>query len=343
MMEHWRRDEPTFYNLLALERRRLDAPQPLGGLRGALMSRDPASAAHTFVVEIPAGWWGSADGAHASLEYFVLRGDLALNGETVGSSGYVHVPQLGGGGELSSMSGALAIAFWNPNLPAFPYPYTRNRALRVADKDWTPSIPGAHGVMHKSLRLPDPVPHPSEEGFDGGPGGYIRYQYIAPNVIADSEHVHHECWEEIIVLQGDVFLVNEGQMGIGSVVGHPQEWYHAPFVSRGGALILVHTDAPMGFPWPPRAYPQGRELCTAYIDQLPYDQPCAHVPWHEHPLRALQEQSSEYQAWRKSGDGRLWGGYEEATTVPRLPGGRGTASAYRASWQRSGYPPGRAK
>ena len=335
-VEHWRRDEPTFYNFLQLSRVPIEGPECLGGLRGALMSRDPRSGTHTWIVEIPPGWRGSTDGKFASLELFLLRGDVALEGETVRSSGYLHLPQMCGGGELQSERGALALVFWNPNLPGYPYPVTRNRTCLSYRREWTNSMPGAHGVMHKSLRLPDPVPHPQDEGFDGGPGGYLRLQYIAPQMIAEFEHVHHECWEEIILLQGDVMLLNEGQMGIGSVVGHPQEWYHAPFVSRSGAVILVHTDAPMGFPWPPRPYPNGRALCENYLSDAPWDAPTAHIDWQEHPLCAVQERSGEYQRWRETTAGVLWGGAEPEATVPYRPGGRGTASAFRAGWKRSG-------
>ena len=332
--EHWRRDEPTFYNFLALDRRPQDAPDALEGLNGALMSRDPRHGAHTWVMELPKGWSSRTDAKLASLEFFVLRGQLALDGQVVGGGGYVHMPQLCGGGELRSESGALVLAFWNPDIPAYPYPVTRNRAVESFALDWTNSMPGAHGVMHKSLRLPDAVPHPLDEGFDGGPGGYLRLQFIAPHMIAELEHVHHECWEEIILLQGDVMLLNEGQMGIGSVVGHPQEWYHAPFVSRSGCVILVHTDAPMGYPWPPRPYPQGRELCQDYLRNAPWDVPTEHVPWSEHPLQPQQEASAEYQQWRSTEEGSLWGGYEKTERVPFKPGGRGTASEYRASWSR---------
>ena len=339
-IEHWRRDEPTFYNFLSLDRKTLTAPDPIGGLNGALMSKDTKSDSQTYVVNIPPGWNAKTDAQYGSLEFFLLNGDLSLNGESVGSSGYIHVPQLCGGGELSSSKGALAIVFWNTNIPAYAYPVTRNRVTKVWEKPWTPSIPGScGGVMHKSLRIPDPVPHPNDEGFDGGPGGYIRFQYIEPNMIARDEHVHHECWEEIILLQGDCFLINEGQMGLGSVVTHPQEWYHAPFVSRSGALILVHTDSPMGFPWPPREYPEADKLCGHYLDNSRFDIPTEHIPWDEHPIKDLQESSRDYQKWRKSPEGQKWGGYEDTTQVPYRPAGRGVASDYRASWQRSGHHP----
>lgn len=321
--EHWRRDKPSFYNLFELDRAPIDAPEPLGGLTGALMSWDTNSDARTFIVELPIGWSAAFDGTGASLELFLLRGDVALEGSAVGSSGYVHLPQNGGGGELRSTRGALAIAWWNPNIPAFPPPFTQNRVTKAWQEPWTPSLPGSHGIMHKSLRLPDPVPHPDHEGFDGGPGGYIRYQYIPPSWVAPEEHVHHECFEEIILLQGDALLINEGIQGIGSVVSHPQEWYHAPFVTRSGQLILVHTDAPMGYPWPPRPYPQALEIAAAYLDSAPFDEPTRHVPWDQSHLAELQD-TPEYRAWRQTPEGALWG--------DRV--GRGVSSEFRGSWRR---------
>lgn len=334
--EHWRRDNPTFYNFLSLEQSVCDAPDLIGGLHGALMSRDTKSSAETFVLNIAPGWSARTDACDASIEFFILSGDLALGGERVGAGGYIHLPQGCGGGELSSQSGARLLAFWNPNLPSFPYPYTRKRIVGTHAIDWQNSVPGAHGVMHKSLRLPDLTPATPESGFDGGPGGYLRFQFIAPDMIAEGEHVHHECWEEIILLQGDVFLVNEGQMGIGSVVSHPQEWYHAPFTSRGGALILVHTDAPMGFPWPPREYPNARYLCNCYLEQTSLDKQVEHLAWPDHPLAHQQELDPDYQAWRASGNGPLWGDADAGTEIPYRPGGRGTVSEFRSRWTYDG-------
>lgn len=332
--EHWRRDAPTFYNFLSLNRDKGDRPDAIGGVPGALMSHDEISLAETHYLEIPPGWKSRSDARDASLEFFVLSGALSLADETVGAGGYIHLPQGCGGGELSSETGAKVLAFWNPNLPCFPYPYTRQRLLHTHEAPWKNSVPGAHGVMHKSLRLPDPTPETPEAGFDGGPGGYLRFQFIAPEMIAEGEHVHHECWEEIILLQGDVMLINEGQMGMGSVVGHPQEWYHAPFVSRGGALILVHTDAPMGFPWPPREYPDAMNLCTHYLQDSGLDRHIKHVDWADHPLASMQDANPEYRRWRESGKGPLWGDGDSGTEIPWKPGGRGTASQFRGSWSR---------
>ncbi len=330
-MSHWKRDEPNFYHSLTLERSVIDAPQPMGGCKGAMMSHDPRSGAQTHVLELPAGWKSRFDAMEASLEYFVLSGELAAAGDVVGAGGYIHLAQGCGGGELSTEIGATVYSFYNPDMPCFPYPITRNRTLKSWQGEWINSMPGAHGVMHKSLRQPDPVPHPTLEGFDGGPGGFLKMMYIAPGMVAAEEHVHHECFEEIILLQGDVMLINEGQMGIGSVVCHPQEWYHAPFASRSGAVILVHTDAPMGFPWPGREYPNSDQLTSHYLDNLPYDSPTEHIPWDEHPLKDMQEASDDYHAWRRTPAGALWGDDDQGSVVPYMPGGQGTASCFRAN------------
>ena len=302
----WLRDEYQFYNLFELDRTPLDNPGALGGLTGSLMSGDEKTGARTYVVELPSGWQAEVDGKDSTLELFLLNGDVSLEGERVGATGYVHLPQDGGGGELRSEKGALALAFWNPDMPAFPAPYTRNRVTSLWKEPWTPSLPGSHSIMHKSLRLPDPLPHPNAEGFDGGPGGYMRILYLPPGLIYDQEQVHHECFEEIILLQGDQMMVDEGIMGVGSVVSHPREWWHAPYASQGGALLLVHTDAPMGHPWPERPYPGTYEIAETYLDEEALDVPTQHIPWCDcFSLRAAQD-TPEYQAWRKSPAGVLW-------------------------------------
>ena len=65
--EHWRRDAPTFYNFLALDRSTADRPDVLGGIPGALMSRDLVSRAETHVLDIAPGWKGRTDSFEAGL------------------------------------------------------------------------------------------------------------------------------------------------------------------------------------------------------------------------------------------------------------------------------------
>lgn len=317
--EHWRRDKPQFYNFMGMDRRPVDGPEAVAGLGGVLMSRDENSEARSLLVEMPAGWTRAVDDSTGSIEFFVLRGDLSFNGERVGPSGYVHAPQGCGGGELASESGALAFAYWNPHIPAFPPPYTVNRVMQVAELEWRQSVPTSHSIMHKPLRLPDP----HGDGYEGGPGGHLRLEYMAPGMQTPFEHNHHECWEELFLLEGDIFIADEGVMGPGSAVGHPQEWWHGPFATRRGCVFLVHTDAPMGVPWGIRDYPQQEAMCNAYLNEGHWDAPIEHAEWEELPWKRFQE-NDEFREWVKSPAGSEWG--EKV--------GLGTASEFRGSWKR---------
>jgi hypothetical protein len=320
--EHWRRDKHSFFNFLALDRGDVkDVPEPLHGLEGAVVSADPNSGGMTLVVEVPPGWKTTYDGVDASLEFFNLRGDMAIEGDRVGASGYTQVAQRCGGAELDSEGGALSLVFWNPNAPSYPPPYTKNRAMRFWEEDWHASLPDSHGIMHKSLRLPDPT----GQGYDGGPAGHVRLVFISPGIDAPYEHVHHECFEEIILLQGDVMLADEGVMGIGSTTTHPQEWWHGPFATRSGCIVLVHTDAPMGYPWPPREkeYPIAKKVCEAYLDEAPWDVPTEHTPWADSDWAHLQD-NPEFQKWAAEAD-------EFGDKV-----GRDTISSFRAALRHEG-------
>jgi hypothetical protein len=317
-----RRSAPQFYDALALPRERLPEPDALGGCAGAVCSRDERSGSQTLLVELPPGWRRALDGAGATLELFVLRGDVSLDGVRVGPSGYVIVPEGCGGGELRSEGGASALAFWNPNMPTYPAPYAKKRAVRLREVpyDVMPRDAESHGIMSKSLRVPDPM----DIGGGGGPGGFLRLMYMAPAEISPFEHAHHECFEEIFCLQGDVLLADEGLMGVGSYSAHPQEWWHGPYVSRFGALLLVHTDAPMGHPWGRREYPGELELVEAYLDEGDWGLNEAHTPWCALPWTRFNE-TPVFAAWVEAGQAPEYGSVV----------GRDTASRFRASWKRS--------
>ncbi len=318
--EHWRRENPQFYTYMDLPRERVNDLPVAAGLDGSLMSRDSHSAAESWLVDIPTGWRRNADDAVGSIEFFLLRGDLALEGEKVGPSGYVHIPQGCGGGELTSEAGALAFLYWNPHMPAFPPPYTVNRVVQSHKAAWRQSVPTSHSILHKALRLPDP----HGDGYEGGPGGHLRMEYVAPGMATPFEHNHHECFEELFILEGDCFIADEGVLGPGSAVGHPQEFWHGPFASRRGCLFLVHTDAPMGVPWGIREYPNQQEICDAYLAEAPWDGPIEFALWKDLPWKRFN-QLPEFLDWLKTPGGQDWG-----DKVGPL-----TAAKFRASWQRS--------
>jgi hypothetical protein len=307
---HWRRERPAFYNLLALEREHAEAPGGLRGTPAALLSRDAAATSQSWVVELPPGWRTEHDGGGGALELVVLRGTIEIEGRRLGGGSYLDLPRGFRGGELRSPTGALAIAFWELSRSAEGG--AGARAERIADIPWQMTDPSGHGVMHKSLRLPDPA----GGDCDGGRHGFVRLMAMASGVDAPYQHAHHECFEELICLGGDLLLVDEGSLALGTVAAHPREWWHGPFASRSGALVLVHTDAAMG-PWPVRDYPAGDEICDAYLDESPWDSPPEHTVWESTSWSARQD-SHEHRAWRGSPDGRAY--FERPSAHPQPAG-----------------------
>jgi hypothetical protein len=313
------RDQPQFFNAFELDRGPVAWPGPFEGISGVAVSSDARSEAQTLLLELAPGWRREYSATDGTLELLMLRGDVALEGQRVGADGFVQMPQAGGGGELRSERGGVAVAFWNPNMPLFPPPYTVNRVTRLRDEPWV-EFPGVHSSMHKSLRVPDMT----AGGMEGGPGGFLRLVYLAAGIADPVEHVHHECFEEVILLQGDLLLADEGLLGLGSYSCHPQEWWHGPFMSRSGALYINHTDAPMGVPWEVRDYPGGAAVVDAYLDETPWDAPVTPQAWANTGLAELQR-TPEFERWAQSGEGSR----DFGDTV-----GRGAAARFRATWNR---------
>jgi hypothetical protein len=257
----------------------------------------------------------------ATLELLVLAGGVEVEGEPLRVGGFLTLPQDQAAPAVRSAAGALVVAYWNPDMPAFGPPMTRPRAVATWAEPWVADVPGSHGLFHKKLRLPDiSGDWNASETYDGGPGGYLRLVLITPG--ADPrQHVHHECWEELIVLRGDLYMPERGHFGAGSYVANPQEYWHAPFASQGGALCIVHTDGPMGIPFDFREYPLGQELVDGYLEGRPLLDDPRHVPWETLPDAPRWEAHEPAREWRAV-DGPMWA----------ADGDRDRAAIFRSQW-----------
>lgn len=301
MKNHWRRDEPQFFNIYELDSERLRDPGLLYGVEGSILSRDSRTGSATYIAQLHSGWQWTEDLEDATLEIFVLEGDLRVDGTRVGGGGYAFIPQGSSSTELTSESGALALVFWNPDMPLFPPPYTRVRVTKYWKEPWheAPHRLVLHGTFFKSLRLPD-----FSGDFEGGPGGFLRFFAHMPGNNDPRQHVHHDCWEEMFILRGDIFMPERGIVGFGTCLANPQEFWHAPFTSHGGCVMITHTDGPMG-PWGLREYPSGDELIEAYLDSTSWAKPQEERRWEESEWRAWEDKP-EHQAWRTRREWEAW-------------------------------------
>lgn len=318
--DHWRRDIPQCRNIWDLGMSTLTEPALLHGSEGVVLSHDPQSGSTTYLAKVQPGWSRRETAEEATIEIFLLEGDLTAAGKTVGSAGFASLPQgLTGDVELSSARGFCALVYWNPNMPTFPPPYVGVRVTRGWDEPARQRTPGSLDQVYRSLRLPDFV----GDGFNGGPGGMLRMSTLGPGMTSPYQHVHHECWEEAVVLTGDVFLADRGLLGPGSYIAFPQEFWHAVLATQGGAQMIVHSNSPMGYPWVLRDYPLGQRMVDDYLDTMPLARPVKHTPWAETHYPEWQK-SPEFQAWLASDAAKPWAS-EEA---------RGAASAYRSTWKK---------
>jgi hypothetical protein len=256
--EHWRRDKPQFFNVHAL-------PWASGGQRlldgcdTRVVSHDPDSADTTYMVRLVAGWRAVQLTAEAGIEFFVLEGDLSVEGRRVGAGGYAFLPPGSGEAELCSTTGAQALVFWNPSMR-----HTYGGELqvrRVWQEPWQHAeMPNTiHGAMFKSLRLPDPA----DGAVHGGVEGAVRLFLFTPGFSDPREHVH-SVWEEMIYLTGDMMMPDRGVLAPGSYMGNPADFWHAPMICHQGAVLLFHNRDPIDMDL--REYPCGEELADRYRD-----------------------------------------------------------------------------
>ena len=312
------REEAIFLNLFGLELSSVDDPRPLAGIQAATVASDPGSGSTTFLARLPSQWEHVTEAEEATLELFLFDGDLAAAGTRVHAGGYVCVPQGAGTTRLDSDGGARALVLWNPNLPSFPPPYAHVRAVDAWKEPLLSRNPESLTSTYRSLRTPDF----NEQGFNGGPGGFFRLSYLAPGAASPFQHVHHRCWEEGIMLAGDLFLADRGLFAPGSYIAFPQEFWHAVLASQTGAAMLVHTNAPMDYPWVLRDYPLAEEMCADYLHQFSFGSQPKHTEWQDTPWVEWQERP-EFKEWLNDPGYEAWG-----TEV-----GAGVAWEARSRWK----------
>jgi hypothetical protein len=283
--ELWRRDVPQLYNAYELPRTEDTGSEFLAGAAARTLSRDRDSGSTSSIIEVPPRWNHRERCDDGTLELFVLQGDLGINEARVGTGGFVALCRGGGDVDLASSSGAIALAFWNPDLDVAFYYGCDVYVTHAHHLPWQMSnTPGArHGWLHKSLRLPDPA----SGALHGGPSGYLRLVLMAPGVGEPRQEVHHACREEILLLSGDFLMPERGLMGAGTFFANPAHLRHGPMANQHGAYMLVQTDAPQDTAYR-YTLPAGPALTEDYLQTTSLLQPPRTLKWRDTP---------QYETW----------------------------------------------
>ena len=273
------REEPQFYDIYAQPWRQAHGQhEVVNGLETRLVSHDNRTGAATYMAELPAGFRRTLKADEAAVEAFVMRGDLSVNGESVGCSGFLGIPQYCGPAKLASRGGATVYFFINPNLPLPAYT-SGIHVSRVWRQQWIHAEMTnlRHGLMFKSLRVPDPA----SGALHGGPGGFLRMTLMTPGFMEPRHEVHHSCWEEIIILKGDLMMKDRGLHAGGTYLGNPTNMWHYPAATLAGCLLLIQTDAAQDVEF--RNYDGGYPFLADYLDTASWLDEPKHSCW-AHPV-----------------------------------------------------------
>jgi hypothetical protein len=294
------RSDPQFFSVYEMDWRHGTGPDIIGGLNTRALSQDADSGSSTYMAQLPAGWKFNEEADEATIEMFVLEGDITANGQRVGAGGFVAIPKHCGPCELSSEAGAQVYLWWTPIWPDGYYYDSAVYVAKVWQLPWVASeMPGIqHGIMHKSLRVPDPAGGAEH----GGPAGLLRFIIQVPGFHDHRQEFHHACWEEIIWLSGDFLMPERGFCGPGTYLSNPPDHVHGVMMTQRGNIELIHTSTPIGVEFSP--YPSGEELTAHYLDS---------TSWLEDPLAKTEEWKNrpeyqdfmlsrpDYQAWLDTG------------------------------------------
>ena len=269
------REDPQFYNAYELPWASSPGEHEFThGLETRVLSCNSRTGATTYMVRIPAGWRRTINADQETIEMFVMEGDITANDRTIGSTGWMALPQLCGPIKLSSQAGAVLYVWATPDLPLPTYT-SGVKDSQVWNEPWTivEMDQVRHGLMFKPLRTPDAA----SGALHGGPGGFIRMTLMTPGFAEPRHEVHHNCWEEIIVLKGDLLMHDRGLQAPGTYLGNPASLWHAPFATQGGCLILIHCDAPMDVEF--RNYPGGYQALRDYVEGSSWIDDPVCTPW----------------------------------------------------------------
>jgi hypothetical protein len=268
------REDPQFYNIYEQPWRGASGEHEiLHGLDARLLSKNRRTGASTWMARLPAGWRTSIKADQDTVETFVLEGDLSVNDRKIGSTGFAGIPQWAGPVRLASDGGAAVYFFITPDLPLPAY----TSGIKVTDlwnEPWQMiDMTGVrHGIMFKSLRTPDPA----QGALHGGAGGFLRMTLCTPGFMEPRHEIHHNCWEEILILRGDLFMKDRGLHVGGTYLGNPAHLWHYPSASQGGCLLLIQCDAPMDVEF--RDYQGGYESLCGYMQSASWIDEPKHTP-----------------------------------------------------------------
>ena len=206
------------------------------------LSHDADNGAFTAMVRLANGWQVAGARAYkAAQELYVLAGQLALTANNeeflLKPGGYLHIAARTPLGPLKAASGTEILWMADARLnkasagspPGEGVTFTDSAAL-----EWeTPWVTGPEPGLRIKLLWRDETS-----------GAYTRLIAADPEW-TEERLEHHECIEEVYVLEGDMTMGDLGTMTAGGYIWRPPMIKHGPMHTPSGGVMFIRTDGPL--------------------------------------------------------------------------------------------------
>lgn len=207
-----------------------------------MLSRDDGTGAETVLMRLAAGWRTSGlRAAPDACELFVLHGRLQLSigpaKVALARGGYLRIEASGLPVALEARRSTelLWLSAIGREIPAqgstgaTPFTFVDSEAVA-----WeTPWVTGPEpGLRIKLLWRSEAT------------GAYSRLIQAAPGW-REQRLEHHDCIEEVYLIEGDMTMGALGTMGAGAYIWRPAGIKHGPMQTRRGGVMFIRTDGPL--------------------------------------------------------------------------------------------------
>jgi hypothetical protein len=275
------RQRVEYLDMLRLPRRpQLDRGLPLGVV-AAPLSEDTTTGAISWLASVAPQWQRIEAGAFKSdLELLVVAGDLAIGEHRLTRGGYSFLPTGAWHGPMRSEKGCQVLLMFDgePNFSAAEshadsvLDDARIERLDTLAMPWepVPEFPGrsraaAGGGLHtKMIRT------------ESDSGAYTLLVRQAPGW-NEPKLEAHDCWEELILMEGDYLMGSNGLVAAGTYIFRPEGIPHGPQATRTGSVWLGRGNKTIDFQFSQTSWADG--AISDYLAAPLDDSQLIRTPW----------------------------------------------------------------
>lgn len=200
------------------------------------LSHDSQSNDLSTLIHIPPEWAQSDWKLTSSFEFFVLSGEVTLNGRTTGTHAYCYLPSGTDIKEMASANGAVLLAFFESHDGSDNNDPSQDEVhVDCFDMAWdmmhmNPGVAYLN-MGRKNLRVPD----------DQSGRTYLLAGFPQARPTPMRQPLErHPYAEEAFMISGDLALTN-GTMTQGAYFWRPPHLWHGGMYSVNGFMMLVRT------------------------------------------------------------------------------------------------------